>query len=99
LAQPDAGADAVEMLAGGAGKSRDVGQVEKVVALATDAKQPTALQLAMLNGAATGLSGADSSRAGGTVSGGRAGGMGALFVRPRAAVKPMALPAEPTALT
>ena len=86
------------MLAGAAGKSRDVAQVEKVIALATDAKQPMALRLAMLNGAATGLSGADSSRAGGTVSGGRAGGC-ALVPRPRAAAKPMALPAEPTSLT
>jgi mono/diheme cytochrome c family protein len=97
LAQPDANADAVEMLAGAAGKSRDVGQVQKVIVLAVDAGQPTALRLAMLNGTATGLSGAEA-RNGGTVADGRAGGF-ALVPRPRAAVKPMALPAEPVALT
>ncbi len=53
----------------------------------------------MLNGAATGLSGADARRNSGSVAGGRAGGLGELFVRPRAAVKPAALPAEPVALT
>jgi mono/diheme cytochrome c family protein len=98
LAQPDPGADAVEMLAGAAGKSRDVGQVGKLIALAVDAKQPAALRLAMLNGAATGLAGADAFRASSSVSGGRAGGF-AIAPRPRAAVKPMALPAEPVALT
>src|SRR5207344_3567238 len=35
----------------------------------------------------------------GTVSGGRAGGVGGLFNRPRAVVKPLALSAEPVALT
>jgi mono/diheme cytochrome c family protein len=98
LISPEANSDAVEMLAGAAGKGRDVGQVQKVIALAVDSKQPTPLRLAMLNGMATGLSGGDSSRTGGTVSGGRAGGF-ALAPRPRAAAKPMALPAEPVALT
>jgi mono/diheme cytochrome c family protein len=97
LAQPDPNADAVEMLAGAAGKSRDVAQVQKLIALAADAKQPTPLRLAMLNGAATGLAGADA-RPASSVSGGRAGGF-AITPRPRAAVKPMALPAEPVALT
>jgi len=62
-----------------------------------DAGQPTPLRLAMLNGTATGLSGTEA-RTGGTVADGRAGGF-ALVPRPRAAVKPMALPAEPVALT
>jgi mono/diheme cytochrome c family protein len=97
LAQPGPGTDAVEMLAGAAGKSRDVAQVQKLIALAVDAQQPTPLRLAMLNGAATGLSGTEA-RTGGTVADGRAGGF-ALVPRPRAAVKPMALPAEPVALT
>jgi mono/diheme cytochrome c family protein len=85
------------MLAGAAGKSRDVAQVQKLIVLATDAKQPTPLRLAMLNGAATGLAGADARPAGGSVAGGKAGGF-AITPRPRAAVKPMALPAEPVAL-
>ncbi len=97
LAQPEPSADAVEMLAGAAGKSRDVAQVQKLIALAVDANKPTALRQAMLNGAATGLAGAEA-RNGGTVSGGRAGGF-AITPRPRAAAKPMALPAEPVALT
>jgi mono/diheme cytochrome c family protein len=98
LAQPEPSADAVEMLAGAAGKSRDVAQVQKLIALATDAKQSTPLRLVMLNGAATGLAGADARPAGGSVAGGRAGGF-AITPRPRAAVKPMALLAEPVALT
>ncbi|HEY0266604.1 MAG TPA: c-type cytochrome, partial [Rhizomicrobium sp.] len=94
------GADAVEMLAGAAGKSRDVAQVEKVIAFATDAKQSNALRLALLNGTATGLAGVDARRFGSTVAGGKAGGgIVDTVARPRAAVKPMALPAEPTALT
>jgi mono/diheme cytochrome c family protein len=97
LAQSSPGTDAVEMLAGAAGKSRDVAQVQKLIALAVDAGQPTPLRLAMLNGTATGLSGTEA-RTGGTVADGRAGGF-ALVPRPRAAVKPMALPAEPVALT
>lgn len=98
VAQPGANADAVEMLAGAAGKSRDVGQMQKLIALSTDSGQPTALRLAMLNGAATGLSGQDARRNSGSVVGGRAGGIAGLNVRPRIAVKPLALPAEPVAL-
>ena len=71
LTQPGPSADAVEMLAGAAGKSRDVAQVQKLIALAMDAGKPAALRLAMLNGAATGLAGAEA-RNGGTVAGGRA---------------------------
>ena len=97
LAQPAPSPDAVEMLAGAAGKSRDVAQVQTLIALATDSGNPAPLRQAMLTGAATGLAGAEA-RIGGTVSGGRAGGF-AISPRPRAAVKPMALPAEPTALT
>ena len=69
LSQPDASADAVEMLAGAAAKSRDVGQMQKLVALATDGKQPEKLRQAMLTGAITGLSGVNP-RPSGTVSGG-----------------------------
>ncbi len=98
LAQPDPSADAVQMLAGAAAKSRDTGQVQKLIGLATDARQPAALRAAMLEGAATGFSGADARRPSGSVAGGRAGGVAGLFVRPRTAVKPMALPARPVAL-
>jgi mono/diheme cytochrome c family protein len=99
VAQSGASADAVEMLAGAAGKSRDVDQVQKLLALATDSAQPANLRLAMLNGAATGLSGQDAQPNRRSVSGGRAGGIGDAFVRPRPPVKPLPLPAEPTALT
>ncbi len=98
VAQPGANSDAVEMLAGAAAKSREVPQVQKLIALSTDTGQPNALRLAMLNGAATGLSGQDARRNSGTVAGGRAGGMGGLITRPRVAVKPMALPDQPVAL-
>jgi mono/diheme cytochrome c family protein len=99
LAGPAPSADAVEMLAGAAAKSRDVAQLQKLIAAATDTRQPAALRLAMLNGGVTGLSGADARRNSGAVAGGRAGGMADLVFRPRAAVKPAALPAEPVALT
>jgi mono/diheme cytochrome c family protein len=98
LAQPDPSVDAVEMLAGAAGKSRDIAQVQKLIALSLDNNQPARLRLAMLNGAATGLTGAEARR-NGPVAGGRAGGgVADTFVRPRPVVKPMALPAEPVAL-
>jgi mono/diheme cytochrome c family protein len=99
LADATPNADAVEMLAGAAAKARDAGQMEKLIAAATNAQEPAKLRLAMLNGANTGLIGADARRNSGTVSGGRAGGVGGLFVRPRAVVKPLALSAEPAALT
>jgi mono/diheme cytochrome c family protein len=98
LAQPGAGADAVEMLAGAAGRSRDVAQVHKVIALATDARQPVALRVAMLDGAATGISGVNTRRFGNNVAGGRAGGGIATVRRRRTVVKPVALAAEPVAL-
>ena len=98
LADANANADAVEMLAGAAAKSRDAAQMEKLIGAATNAQQPAKLRLAVLNGANTGLIGADARRNSGTVAGGRAGGVGGLFERPRAVVKPLALPAEPVAL-
>lgn len=97
LADSNANADAVEMLAGAAAKSRDVGQVQKLLAAATDGAKPAKLRLVMLNGAATGFAGIDA-RPPAVVSGGRAGGMEGIFVRPKPAVKPMAIPAEPVQL-
>jgi mono/diheme cytochrome c family protein len=98
LADANANADAVEMLAGAAAKARDAGQMEKLIGAATNAQHPAKLRLAMLNGANTGLIGADARRNSGTVAGGRAGGVSGLFERPKAAVKPLAVPAEPVAL-
>jgi mono/diheme cytochrome c family protein len=89
-------ADAARMLAGAAAKSRDEGQVEKVIALATNTKTPTEVRVAVLDGAATGFSGRDT-RPTGTVSGGRAGGND-FFVRPKTPVKLMQVSAEPMAL-
>jgi len=91
-------ADAAQMLAGAAAKGRNEGQVQKMIALVTNANQSGALRLAVLHGAATGFSGQDI-RPNSAVSGGRAGGVPDLFVRPRPAVKLMALSAEPVALT
>ncbi len=100
IAQPGANADPVEMLAGAAGKSRDVAQVNMVIGFATDAKQPDALRLAMLNGVNTGLIGLDARRFGSNVAGGKAGGgIADTFVRARPQVKPLELAAEPAALT
>ena len=94
----NANLDAVQMLAGAAAKSRDAGQMEKLISVATNSGQPEKLRLTVLIGANTGLIGADA-RPPGTVSGGRAGGVGGLFNRPRPVVKPLALSAEPVALT
>jgi mono/diheme cytochrome c family protein len=90
--------DAEQMLAGAAAKSRIEGQTQKLIALATDASKPTAVRLAILNGAATGFSGQDI-RPSGNVAGGKAGGVPDLFVRPRPAVKLMMVSAEPVALS
>jgi len=98
LADANPNADAVEMLAGAAAKSRDAAQMEKLITAATSAQQPAKLRLAILNGANTGLIGADARRNSGTVAGGRAGGVGGLFERPKATVKPLALSAEPVTL-
>jgi mono/diheme cytochrome c family protein len=98
LSRPGAGADAAEMLAGAAAKSRDVAQIDKVIALATDSAQPSALRVAMLDGAATGIAGVNARRFGNNVAGGRAGGGIATVARPHAAVKPVALPAKPMKL-
>ncbi|HET7086714.1 MAG TPA: c-type cytochrome [Rhizomicrobium sp.] len=98
LADANANADAVEMLAGAAAKSRDPGQVEKLIAAAVNAQQPAKLRLAMLSGANTGLTGADA-RPRMVVASGRAGGVGDISFRPRTVAKPMALAAEPVALT
>jgi mono/diheme cytochrome c family protein len=86
------------MLAGAAAKSRDVAQIDKVIALATDSAQPSALRVAMLDGAATGIAGVNARRFGNNVAGGRAGGGIATVARPHAAVKPVALPAKPVKL-
>ncbi|HEY1877978.1 MAG TPA: HEAT repeat domain-containing protein, partial [Rhizomicrobium sp.] len=99
LVAPSGSADAVQMLSGAAAKSRDEAQVQKLIGLATDARQPTALRVAILSGVATGFSGQDARRFTGDVAGGRAGGVTDLFVRPKPAVKLMSLPAEPVALT
>ncbi len=94
----DANADTVEMLAGAAAKSRDVAQVQKLLAAATDTAKPARLRLVMLNGAATGFAGIDA-RPPARVAGGRAGGMEGIIIRPTPAVKVFALPAEPVALS
>jgi mono/diheme cytochrome c family protein len=97
VADANANVETVEMLAGAAAKSRDVGQMQKLLAVATDSAKPAKLRLMLLNGTATGLAGIDA-RPPGIVSGGRAGGMEGIFVRPKPAVKVMAVPTEPVAL-
>jgi mono/diheme cytochrome c family protein len=99
LVSQSGSADGVQMLAGAAAKSRNEGQVRKVIALAVDAKEPTQLRIAILNGAATGFSGQDARRFSGSVAGGRAGGVADIMVRPKPTVKLFALSAEPVALT
>jgi mono/diheme cytochrome c family protein len=98
LAAQSGSTDALRMLAGAAAKSRIEAQVQKVIALATDAKEPTALRVAVLSGAATGFSGRDI-RPSGAVAGGKAGSVPNLFVRPKPAVKLMMVSAQPMALS
>ena len=69
IAQPGANADPVEMLAGAAGKSRNMAQVDRVIGFAVDDKQPATLRLAVLNGVNTGLIGIDARRFGSNVRG------------------------------
>src|SRR3569623_2400502 len=91
--------DAVEMLAGAAGKSRNVAQVKQVIALATDDAQAT-YRSALLNGLNTGLIGADARRFGSNVAGGKAGGGIVDTMRRTGPVeKPLDLPEAPVALT
>jgi mono/diheme cytochrome c family protein len=91
--------DAVEMLAGAAGKSRNVAQVKQVIALSTDDAQ-MAYRSALLNGLNTGLIGADARRFGSNVAGGKAGGgIVDTMRRTGPVVKPLDLPEEPVALT
>src|ERR1051325_4894651 len=84
---------------GAAATAPRAGRVENWSGAATTAQHPARLRLALLNGANTGLIGADARRNSGTVAGGRAGGVGGLSTRPRTVVKPLALSAEPVALT
>jgi mono/diheme cytochrome c family protein len=97
LADANPNADAAEMLAGAAAKSRDVSQMQKLLAAVTDSAKPAKLRLVLLNGTANGLAGLDS-RPAGIVAGGRAGGMEGIIQRPKPVVKPMAMPAEPVQL-
>ena len=98
LAQPGASPDAIRMLAGSAGKNRQVPALMPVLALATDAAQPEAVRTALLDGAATGLSGINVRR-GGSVAGGRAGGgIPGAALRRRVQVEPLDVSARPAAL-
>jgi mono/diheme cytochrome c family protein len=88
-------ADVVEMLAGAAAKSRDVGQVKMTLAAATTTGPSLPLRLAVLNGMATGLAGGDARRFATVVGGKAGGGIADGPARPRPAVKPFALPEKP----
>ena len=100
IAQPGANADPVEMLAGAAGKSRNVAQVNRAIGIAVDDKQPLPLRLAVLAGVNTGLIGVDARRFGSNVAGGKAGGgISDGFARAKPDVKPLMMTAEPVALT
>lgn len=98
LAQPGATVDAIQMLAGSAGKNRDIAALNPVLAIATDAARPEAARVAVLDGVAAGLSGV-LVRRGGSVTGGRAGGgIPGMAMRRQVQAEPLALAARPTAL-
>lgn len=99
VVQQRASTDVVEMLAGAVAKSRDSAGVQRVLALAGDAAQSDAIRLALLHGAAAGLTGAGF-RATQEVAGGRAGAGigGAPGGRRGPAASGIDVPAEPTVL-
>jgi mono/diheme cytochrome c family protein len=98
LSQPGASLDAVRMLAGSAGKNRQVPVLTPLLAMATDTAQPEDVRVAVLDGIATGLSGINVRRGGG-VAGGRAGGsIPGAALRRRIQVEPLAIAARPAAL-
>ncbi|GFE83429.1 dehydrogenase [Steroidobacter agaridevorans] len=90
--------DAISVLAGATGHSGDLAGIQATLAMATDARQPEPLRIALLNGVALGLQGGAASDVGRAVAGGRAGsgipGMG----RRRTVTAGLQLPTEPAAL-
>jgi mono/diheme cytochrome c family protein len=98
LSQPGASLDAIRMLAGSAGKNRQVPALMPVLAIAGDAGQPEDVRVAVLDGVAMGLSGLDMRR-GESVAGGRAGGgIPGVALRRDIHVDPLAVGARPAAL-
>jgi len=98
--QPKVSADALTMLAAAVGKSRSLDGTQKVLALALDPKLPAPVRLALLQGAANGLSGGEAQRAA-PVAGGRAGpgiSGGGGRGRGRATASAVELPAQPNEL-
>lgn len=99
LATPQPSDDAVAMLAGATGKNREVSTTQNILAIAVDKKQPEPVRLAILKGMAIGLSGTGGRRGGGGVAGNRAGGgIPGGGGRRGGAVRPLQLPAKPSAL-
>ncbi len=99
VSQPQANADAVTVLAGAVGKSRDSDGTQKVLTLASDAKQPQPVRVALLKGIAMGFAGG-APRGEQAVAGGRAGGAVAGVARANGpASTGRELAAEPTVLT
>ncbi len=86
--------DAVSMLAGAVSRSGNVAAVEQLVASATDAAVASADRMAILQGMDVGLPSAGGGGRGGRGGGGGGGGRGAA-----APARPVALAAEPKALT
>ncbi len=98
LSQPGASLDAVQMLAGSAGKNRQVPALMPVLAVATDGSQPENVRVAVLDGVATGLSGINVRRGGGVAGGRAGGGIPGAALRRRVQVDPLAVGARPAAL-
>jgi mono/diheme cytochrome c family protein len=98
LSQPGASLDAIRMLAGSAGKNRQVSVLTPVLALATDAGRPESVRLAVLDGVATGLSGIMVRRGGGVAGGRAGGGIPGAARRRTVQVDPLAIGTRPAAL-
>ncbi|MCP5411350.1 MAG: c-type cytochrome [Alphaproteobacteria bacterium] len=98
LSQPGASIDAIQMLAGSAGKNRDVAALNPVLAIAAQADQPEPVRVAVLDGAAAGLSGVLVRRTGGVAGGRAGGGIPGMSMRRGVQVDPLAIPSRPSAL-
>jgi mono/diheme cytochrome c family protein len=98
LAEPGATTDAIQMLAGSAGKNRQEAALAPMLAIATDASQPDNVRVAVLDGVAAGLSGIQVRNrqevAGGKAGGGVPGMSGRIDIH----VTPLDVKARPAAL-
>ena len=98
LSQPGPSTDAIQMLAGSAGKNRQAPVLMPVLDIATNTGQPEKMRVAVLDGVATGLSGINVRRGGGVAGGRAGGGIPGAALRRRIQADPLETGPRPAAL-